>query len=232
MRPVYSVNEIFAAPQGEGMRAGTANVFVRFSGCNLRCDGAEENDQFAPVCDTEFTSGTMLTVDEMLLRSVEALAAYGYHVKPRSEQGLLEKREVGVIFTGGEPSLQLTEELVRSFSMAGFLTAIETNGTRPVPVNLDYIAVSPKTAEHTLHVSEALTDAFGVPRLIDELRYVRRVGQAIPKPALKALYYLISPHVQPTGVIHPEDMEWCVKLVMANPTWRLSTQQHKTWGVR
>lgn len=198
----YAINEIFYSIQGEGVRAGTANVFVRFAGCNLQCraDGEAGFD-----CDTEFTSHRILTADEIIM-----------------ETDSLSKGFCNwIVLSGGEPALQIDEELIRAFHKSGYLLAIETNGTRLLPIGIDWICCSPKTAEHTLKMNR-----------VDEIKYVRRKGQAIPRPLLNANHKLISPAVQPDGTILPEDLAWCIQLVKDNPTWRLSVQQHKQWGVR
>lgn len=194
----YRVNEFFCSLQGEGVRAGTMNVFVRFSGCNLACNLHDHGFD----CDTEFTSGISYSAEQVAM-----------HVRSYNSQS--------VIFTGGEPALQLDDELVAELGKSHYL-AVETNGTKELPDGLDWICVSPKTAEHTLRVGQK----------VNELKYVRRAGQAIPKPTLKADHYLISPAFQPDGTLRQEDLRWCIQLVRENPTWRLSMQQHKLWSVR
>lgn len=194
----YMVNEVFYSIQGEGVRAGTPNTFVRFSGCNLKC--RRETHGFD--CDTEFVSGVPMTLDE-LLEEVRSMAWSRW-----------------VIFTGGEPALQLDQELVNRFKSEGFFLAIETNGTTPLPSGLDWVCVSPKTAEHTLRVLRA-----------NEVKYVRRKGQGIPKPVIDAEHFLISPAFQ-AGRLDEEDLEWCIALVKENPAWRLSVQLHNLLGVR
>lgn len=193
------VNEIFYSLQGEGVRAGTPNVFVRFSGCDLACT----------FCDTEFESGSEMRAD-MILDAMLLLVPEG-----------APKGAVGVIFTGGEPALQLTRELVQNAKAAGFFTAIETNGLHDVSgLGLDWITVSPKTAEHSLK-----------QRAAHEVKYVRHVGQPIPATSVLASHYLISPEWS-DGAETRKNLEWCMALVRAHPSWRLSLQQHKLWRVR
>lgn len=203
----YSVNEIFFSLQGEGARAGTPNVFVRFAGCNMRCDlkaGKKSPGGFA--CDTEFESGAPLTKAQIV--------ATGLRLAPGA--GL------GVIFTGGEPGLQLDKPLVDALRKAGFgPLCIETNGTIDVaPLGLDWISLSPKVAEHALCV-----------RACSEVRYVRGLGQGIPRPAAKAQWKFISPAFSGEA-LDRQTLRWCVDLVKANPKWALSVQQHKVWGIR
>jgi 7-carboxy-7-deazaguanine synthase len=129
----YKINEIFYSLQGEGARAGSANVFIRFSNCNLRC--TVEQNGFD--CDTEFISGKQMGLSEL----VEAVVKIGG--KCRS-----------VIFTGGEPGLSLNDPLIAAFKKAGYYLAVESNGTVALPEGLDWICISPKTALHTLKVKK------------------------------------------------------------------------------
>lgn len=196
----YAVNEIFYSLQGEGLRAGTANIFVRFAGCNLNC--SRETEGFD--CDTEFLSGRKLTAAQIL--------EICFQIAPQAK---------AVIFTGGEPSLQLDEGLITAFKQQEYFLAIETNGTNPLPPGLDWITVSPKTAEHTLRQLEA-----------SEVKYVRAEQQGIPRPMIRAAHYLISPACQPDGTYRQADLQWCVNLVKENPKWKLSLQTHKLLQVR
>lgn len=203
----YAVNEIFFSLQGEGARAGTRNVFVRFAGCNLRCDlkrGKRSPGGF--MCDTEFESGRPLTAPEIV----------------KEARHLTEPGGVGVIFTGGEPGLQLDAGLVTALRSAGFgPLCIETNGTVDVSdLGLDWITLSPKVAEHAVKLREC-----------SELKYVRGFGQGLPRPRAKAKHKFISPAFSGEAVDRAT-LKWCIDLVKANPGWALSTQQHKTWRIR
>lgn len=109
------INEIFYSLQGEGFHTGTPAVFVRFSGCNLRCD----------FCDTRHEEGTMMT-DEQI---VETVASYPART---------------VILTGGEPGLWVDEPLISRLHEAGKYVCIETNGTRLLPEGIDWVTCSPK----------------------------------------------------------------------------------------
>jgi 7-carboxy-7-deazaguanine synthase len=203
----YIVNEMFFSLQGEGARAGTPNIFVRFSGCNMRCDlKAGERSPGGFACDTEFESGHPMTVAQIVVSALK----------------LAPKAGVGVIFTGGEPALQLDKALVASLRKAGFgPLCIETNGTVDVaPLGLDWISLSPKVAEHAVRVTAC-----------SEVRYVRGYGQGIPRPRAKAGRKFISPAFSGES-LDADTLRWCVDLVKANPDWALSVQQHKTWGIR
>lgn len=216
----YRINEIFFSLQGEGARAGTANVFVRFSRCNLKC--AMEPSAISPggfKCDTDFEAGRQMDVTEILN---EALALV-HNATPLPGLNLTAK-SIGVIFTGGEPALQLDVPLLYAFRHAGFLTAIETNGTINLGTLenwLDWTCVSPKVPEDRLKQLRA-----------DEVKYVVTADSPIPETRVEASFHLLSPAFSPDGTLPKENLAHAIALVQANPTWRLSYQAHKIWGVR
>lgn len=115
---MYRINEIFFSLQGEGYHTGQAAVFVRFSGCNLRC----------PFCDTDFSQSIGMTAAD-IVAEVQRLSP-----DPR----------VLVILTGGEPSLQTDDTLINALRATGKTLCIETNGTHPLPAGIDWITCSPK----------------------------------------------------------------------------------------
>jgi organic radical activating enzyme len=226
MSRLYTVNEIYGSLQGEGMRAGTFNIFVRFTGCNLKC--AMEAGSLSPGgfdCDTEFASGRKMDAGELVKACVEEYrrispAAEFFEIR---EGALVPPDCPGVIFTGGEPALQLTPELLSLFYVAGFgPRCIETNASMNLDHlgGLDWITVSPKVAEHAIKQVRA-----------SEVKYVRAYGQGIPKTVVTADHYLISPAFD--GVdLGKRNLDWCIQLVRENPKWRLSVQLHKLWEVR
>ena len=112
----YKVNDIFFSIQGEGARAGTAQVFLRFSGCNLDCS----------FCDTNHETFIEMTADEIYDK---CLGIAG------------DCRNIS--FCGCEPTLQLDHELVNKFNM--WFKSIETNGLLPIVPGVDYVVCSPKT---------------------------------------------------------------------------------------
>lgn len=205
---VYRINEFFYSIQGEGALAGSPSVFVRFAGCNLRC--TQESVGFD--CDTEFTSAQRLTSDELVSQIIDLLVLNRVRGNPN------------IVFTGGEPTLQLDNDLIHRLADTkrfGKL-CLETNGLRPVSqLDLDWVAVSPKTAEHTLKATMGVM----------ELRYVRNATQGIPEPAIEAPHRFISPAWELYAGFE-RNLAHCIRLVRENPPWRLSVQQHKQWGVR
>ena len=110
----YRVNEIFYSLQGEGLRAGEASVFVRFSGCNLKC--SLKKSDISPGffnCDTEFTSGREMGYAE-IMDEVDSVA----------------NQCQWIVLSGGEPALQVDKHLVAAAHDRGYKVAIETNGTK------------------------------------------------------------------------------------------------------
>jgi organic radical activating enzyme len=114
---MWKINEIFHSLQGEGYNTGTASVFIRLSGCNLRCD----------FCDTRHEAGTMMSLPEIV------------------EQVMQYPKAPLIVLTGGEPSLWIDEDFVAGLkAMTGKRIAIETNGTHSLPHNIDWVTLSPK----------------------------------------------------------------------------------------
>lgn len=109
------INEIFYSVQGEGFHAGIPAVFIRFSGCNLKC----------PFCDTNHFTGNEMSVSDI----IEEITKYPARL---------------IIITGGEPSLFLTDELVNKLHDKGKYVAVETNGTNKLPSSVDWVTLSPK----------------------------------------------------------------------------------------
>lgn len=196
-----NVTEIFYSLQGEGARAGSANVFIRLQGCKTKdaCYASGVR------CDTEFESGREMTLSEI----EQWIEEYAPDAK-------------SIIWTGGEPAQQLTEEIVGYFKEKGFYQAIETSGLLPVPKNLDWISLSPKVAEHVLKRN--------FPNGVSELRYVRHAGQSIPEPAVRTVNFYLSPHSDGFS-INSENLKHCIELCKQNPKWKLSLQQHKLWNI-
>jgi len=209
----YSVKECFLTLQGEGMQSGSRAVFLRFAGCNL-WSGREKDRAAAQCrfCDTDFvgTDGE----GGGKFRSADALSQ---HVEALWGEGRRDDRLV--VITGGEPMLQLDEELVEALHERGFRVAVETNGTLPALAGLDWICVSPKAG----------TDV--VQRQGNELKLVWP-QEGIDPVELEAWsfdHFL----VQPMDCAESEAaFKAAVRLAMDRPKWRLSLQTHKILGLR
>lgn len=200
----YKINSILYTIQGEGSRAGTPTIFVRFSGCNLKC--TKEPSSLSPGgfdCDTEFESGRHYTAEE-IIETARRLNA--------------DCQEI--FLTGGEPLLQVDSDLLAALHAARYFISAETNGTRKPPDGIDWLTCCPKVAEHAIRLTKC-----------DDLKYVRTVGQEIPRPATPAKNHFISPAFDGTK-LDADCLRWCVQLVTRHPKWRLSIQQHKLMGIQ
>jgi len=194
MESLLKINEIFYSIQGEGARAGEPSIFIRLSGCDLACG----------FCDTEFESGEELSLVDLLLRIEKWPCRW-------------------IVWTGGEPMLQLNDEIVSFFHMRGYKQACESNGNHPIPTGIDWKVVSPKVAEHVLKRN--------FPQGVDELRYVRHAGHLnVPEPKIEAKHYFLSP-IFNGNTMDAANVKHCMALCLKNPKWKLSLQLHKLIGV-
>ena len=193
------VNEIFYSLQGEGVRAGEPSIFIRLQGCKTKFVCAS----IGVKCDTEFESGKEWSIDE--------LAEYLKRFPCKN-----------IVWTGGEPTDQITEGIIDSFKQRGYYQCIETSGLNPVPYGIDFITLSPKVAEHILERN--------FPNGVNEIKYIRHKGQEIPCTKIVAQYYLLSPHSS-GFIIDADNLRQCIDLCLKNPPWRLSIQQHKLWDI-
>jgi 7-carboxy-7-deazaguanine synthase len=208
----YAVKEIFYTLQGEGVHAGRAAVFCRFSGCNL-WSGREVDraDAICKFCDTDFfgidgTDGGKFATAAELANTIASYWPAGAGGKPF------------VVCTGGEPLLQLDTSLIDALHGHNFEIAIETNGTLPVPVGVDWVCVSPKS---------------GAPLAVsggDELKVV--FPQALSPLDLQHLafkHFFVQPMDGPNaGQALQDTIRFCAE----HPQWRLSLQTHKLIGIR
>lgn len=206
----YKVKEMYFTLQGEGARTGRAAVFLRFTGCNL-WSGREEDraDAICKFCDTDFfgmdgTGGGKY--------DAKSLASAVLKLWPTGQPNQY------VVCTGGEPLLQLDEELINALHKNGFEVAIETNGTIGIPNGVDWICVSPK----------ANTEV--VVRKGDELKLV--VVQDGLHPAQFEDWDFSKFYLQPmAGPNLREFTQWAIDYCLHHPQWQLSLQTHKLIGI-
>jgi 7-carboxy-7-deazaguanine synthase len=205
----YAVKEIYRTLQGEGAQSGRAAVFCRFAGCNLWSGReADRADAQCSFCDTDFVDidgpGGGRFDDAQALAEAIAREWSG----PRGF----------VVFTGGEPLLQLDAALIEAVHARGFSCAIETNGTLMPPEGLDWICVSPKAgAPFVLRAGDELKLVFpqdGIdPAELEELAFT---------------HFFLQPMDGPQRVVNTEAAAaYCLE----HPRWRLSLQTHKLIGL-
>ena len=135
MSKTYAIKEMYYTLQGEGFHSGRAAVFCRFSGCNL-WSGREEDRSKAicKFCDTNFwgtdgVNGGKYSADNLMAKILK--------LWPLDEAPF-------IVFTGGEPALQLDDQLIQTLKTVNAEIAIETNGTIALADNIDWICMSPK----------------------------------------------------------------------------------------
>ena len=204
------INEIFYSLQGEGAHTGTPAVFVRFSGCNLKCD----------FCDTLHESGIEMT-DEAIIDEVCKYPCRMVILEAIIDEVCKYPCRM-VILTGGEPGLWIDDALVDALHKAGKYVAIETNGTQVLPETIDWVTCSPKEGT-TLRIKHA-----------DEVKVVY-LGQDV-SPYLSKVVYLgqdVSPYLSIEAKEHflqpcsCQNTEEVIAYIKEHPQWRLSLQTHK-----
>ena len=198
---MFKINEIFYSLQGEGFNTGRAAVFVRFAGCNLRC----------PFCDTAFDDYREMTADAVIADILQLTA------KSQVPKARL------VILTGGEPTLQVDEAFVDLLHQHGFEVAMESNGTRPAPRNLDWLTISPKGPQADNNPDE-------LKIIFDENTDPEKSLASLPSPLSSLLY--LQPCDTGDAVRNAAIVERCVDYIKAHPQWRLSIQTHKLVGFK
>ena len=195
---MYRINEIFYSLQGEGYHSGTPAVFVRFSGCNLCC----------VFCDTQYQSGNIMSSQEI----VDEVNKY-----PNAPL---------IVLTGGEPSLFINVAFVEELKQkTGKQITIETNGTRPLPGNLDWVTLSPKTGFDGGEVEPCVLKA------CDELKVVY-LGQDLAQyDDIEAKYRFLQPCFVENEEQRKANMQACVEAVKSHLNWRLSLQIHRVLNI-
>ena len=196
---MYKINEIFYSLQGEGFYTGTPAVFVRYSGCNLHC----------AFCDTQHQEGEMMSLQEIVDKVNK------YPIAPL------------IVLTGGEPSLFIDEAFVAELKQkTKKKITIETNGARPLPTNLDWVTLSPKTAFEGGDLEPC------VLKQCDELKVVY-LGQDLAQyDDIEAKHRFLQPCFCEDEMLCKANMKACVEAVMQNPGWRLSLQIHRILNIR
>ena len=207
----YRIKEIYFTQQGEGKNTGKDFVFVRFSGCNL-WSGKEKNRESAicKFCDTDFygvdgVNGGIYEAKE-LVRVIKSL-------------WMVDSSPVSAVLTGGEPLLQLDDELIQELKKEDIYIAIETNGTLLAPDGIDWICMSPKAGtEIKLRSGSEIKVVYPQkdldPDKFSDLDFKNFFIQPMDSKELES------------------NVAKSIKFCMSNPKWRLSLQTHKILGIR
>ena len=198
---IRKINEIFYSLQGEGAHTGCPSVFVRFSGCNKRCS----------FCDTAHETYTLMSDEEIFAKVSEYPTRW-------------------IILTGGEPSMFIDSDFVRRMKEAtGKLVAIETNGSLPVPEEIDWVTVSPKcgmagAGDYDIRAGRA-----------DELKVVD-VGQPLDQYfgyscVGKSTKFYLQPCFVPDPDENARNISRTISRILADPRWTLSLQTHRLLNI-
>ena len=207
----YRIKEIYFTQQGEGSNTGRDFVFVRFSGCNL-WSGKEKNRKSAicQFCDTDFygTDGINGGVysAKQLIEKIKSL-------------WVSRDDNIAVVLTGGEPLLQVNDELVTALKQEQIYIAVETNGTLDAPDHIDWICMSPK-ANTEIKLKKG-----------NEIKVI--FPQESLDPEKFSLFDFSEFYLQPMDSNkYQENLNATISYCQKNPKWKLSLQTHKILGIR
>ena len=207
----YRIKEIYFTQQGEGSNTGRDFVFVRFSGCNL-WSGKEKNRKSAicQFCDTDFygtdgINGGIYSATQ-LIEKIKSL-------------WVSKDDNIAVVLTGGEPLLQVNDELVAALKQEQIYIAVETNGTLDAPDHIDWICMSPK----------ANTEI--------KLKKGNEIKVIFPQESLDlekfSLFEFSEFYLQPMDSNeYQENLNATITYCQKNPKWKLSLQTHKILGIK
>ena len=187
---MLKVNEIFYSLQGEGYFTGTPAVFVRLSGCNLRC----------PFCDTDHSPFIEMSTADIMSAVSDFPAKH-------------------LVITGGEPGLQIDKDFIDKLHDAKYFVQVETNGTLPLPENIDWITCSPKTPSIALNK-------------VNELKVIFDGQKPLYTPTVEAQALSLQPLDTGNMEANKKITEATIKYILDHPEWRLSLQTHKLLDIR
>ncbi len=207
------VVEVFQSIQGEGLYQGKQVVFIRLAGCNLRCS----------FCDTDHSTGVYMTINELMEEVV-------YKSLVNQKTG-----RISVVWTGGEPCLQLTSFHVLFFASLGWWQAIETNGTLVIPDGLNHISISPKENLYVdclkqVHSSPSIELRFPVTaneEVMDIIRFIFTQEYACFRQGFSDLNIYVSPVFTTEARLGEEHLSKCLQILSKRPDILLSLQIHK-----
>jgi 7-carboxy-7-deazaguanine synthase len=215
---MYSFKEIFLTLQGEGGQAGRVSVFARFAGCNLW--SGREQDRITAACDfcdtdfvgTDGENGGKFSTPADVVEAMDAVWGHG------------RDTEKAVVFTGGEPLLQLDPELIVAVKAAGYFIAVETNGTIAAPDGIDWICVSPK-GQNRLKQTRG-----------QELKLVWPQDGVDPAEFacldFERFYLQPKDPLGPDKSLTPVHNQAVIDYCLGHPQWRMSVQTHKLVGLK
>lgn len=198
----YAIAELFTSIQGEGRQAGTPMLFLRFAGCNKHCS----------FCDTDHKAHMRLLLEQIVAMVVA------------------QRKQVPfrwVCLTGGEPLLQVDEDLIRALQIVDgglgrLRVAIETNGSvlNRAAYDADWLAIAPKDED------VQLTYASEVKLVWPDKEHLISYAET----EIEASHYFLQPRC---NEVTPDEatLKGTLEALKQWPRWSLSVQLHKYLGV-
>ena len=207
---MYKIKEIYYTIQGEGYHTGRPALFCRFAGCNLWSGREEDRDKaICKFCDTDFWGTDGVNGGKY---TGEALVKVLMSLWPKSAVNPF------IVCTGGEPGLQMDQDLIDLLHDHHFEIAIETNGTVTLPDGIDWICVSPK----------ADTDIIITKGNEIKLVYPQLENHPTQYQNLDFEHFYLQPL---DDAKQSEHIKACVSYCLQHPKWKLSLQTHKFIGI-
>ena len=194
------VNEIFYSLQGEGVYTGTAAVFLRLSGCNMKCWFFDTKGH---------EKGTEMTEEEIAERVSQYPARH-------------------IVITGGEPTMQLNGRLTQLLHERGFYIQIETNGALPLKdgAEVDWITCSPKVNEIKIQRIEELKLLF-IEEYLEKYKEVKASLRCLQPLDEGNGFRACSPEHRLERKNVNNNGNEVISYIKEHPEWRLSLQTHK-----
>ncbi len=201
----YSIKEIYYTLQGEGFHSGRPAVFCRFAGCNLWTGREEDRSKaICKFCDTDFWG-----IDGENGGKYKAIGL----TDKIMELWPLDTAPF-IVFTGGEPALQLDNPLIEELKKHDSEIAIETNGTIELCNGIDWICVSPKANTNIVVNSGNELKIIYPQEGIDPDNYT----------GWDFNFFFLQPMDNP---FRDENTRLCIDYCKNHPQWSLSLQSHK-----
>lgn len=204
---ILKIAEIFPSIQGEGLRQGQATLFIRLSGCNLKCS----------FCDTKYAweEGRERSTAQILEKVKKMMRRFPAQ---------------WVCLTGGEPLVQDLAELVKGLKKESFKVQIETNATLYRPLPVDWYSISPKPDKYSYrpeYRERAREVKLIVTKKLD-FELIRRLRKEFPEKT--PLFLQPQSNRKWSMILGMKLLKQALKAGQKNI--RLSIQLHKIYGLR
>jgi organic radical activating enzyme len=206
-RHILKITEIFSSVQGEGLRQGEPTIFIRISGCNLKCS----------FCDTKYAweEGQQYSVDQVL-----------EEIKKIRQSFPAE----WICITGGEPLLQDIDGLTKALKKEGLKIQVETNATLYRTIPVDWYSISPKPDRYT-HRPEYREKAKEVKIIVTknlDIESIRRLRKWFPEKI--PIFLQPQSNSKWSIILGIKLSKQALKAGLKNI--RLSVQLHEIYGIR